>query len=130
MDLDPGEGAELRCPDTRVLVTMLPGTFQRPLTLTCSRADPGAVPQTPGRRIGDVLFRLESDAGQTLPAEINLGINYRTEDLAGANEQGLVIAVLEGGQWRPAPKLATDPPNNFVSATVTRLGVYTLYLRS
>jgi hypothetical protein len=41
-----------------------------------------------------------------------------------------VIGVLVNGQWQPAPRPATDPGDNFVSATITRLGTYTVYQRT
>ena len=130
MVIEAGQEAVLRCPNG-VVVTVRRETLRETVTLNCGPIDPATVPPTPGRRLGDVLFEVIANDGRLaeLPSEINLGVDYGDEDLAGLNEQQLILGFLDNGRWTTAPKLATDPANNFVSASVTRLGVYAVYSR-
>ena len=101
------------------------------VTITIRLVDPATVPPPPGRRLGDLVFRVEArgaggEALTILPAEINLSATYSDPDVAGLNEQGATLYWLDPStnQWTPAPKPATDPSTNYVSASVTALGTY------
>ena len=102
------------------------------MNITLERVDPASAPATPGPRLDEIVFNLAaSSCGggslTVLPEEVNLGIAY--SDPGGLNEANLTIARLEGGQYVTAPKLAADPPANYVSATITQPGGYIVYQR-
>jgi hypothetical protein len=101
------------------------------VTITVRMIDPATVPAPPDSRVGDLVFRVEARGagGETLtslPAEVNLSATYADQDVAGLNEAGVTLVWLDPNtnQWTPAPKLATDPSTNYVSASVTALGTY------
>ena len=110
----------------RVFPWMPPG-----ITITVRLIDPATVPAPPGKRVGDLVFRLEARGagGETLsalPAEVNLSATYADQDVVGLNEASVTLFWLDPttNRWTPAPKLATDPSTNYVSASVTALGTY------
>lgn len=129
MQVAQGQEATLRCLGDRVTITVRPGTMPRPVTLSCRMGAAGQAPNPPGPRLDEVLFTIEAEGLGELPAEVNLGVGYDDDDLEGLEEGRLTIGHLQNGQWQPAPKQAPDAPNNYVSATITRLGTYTVYQR-
>ena len=101
------------------------------VTITVRLVEPSSVGPPPGRRLGDLVFRVEARGagGETLtvlPAEVNLSATYTDVDVAGLAEQGAALYWLNPStnQWAPAPKPAADPSMNYVSASVTALGTY------
>lgn len=108
--------------------------FQGGLYVQLNRVDPGSLPPPPGGLISPFIFRLSaapcggSELG-ALPGEGNLGVSYRNRVADGRDEGRFTLVFWDGSQWSPATKVATDPGNNFVSATVTQLGVYALVQR-
>jgi hypothetical protein len=129
MQVAQGQEATLRCLGDRVTVTIRPGTMPRPVTLSCRMGAAGQAPNPPGPRLDEVLFTIEAEGLSELPTEVNLGVGYDDDELEDLEEGRLTIAHLQNGQWQPAPKQALDAPNNYVSATITRLGTYTVYQR-
>ena len=128
--VEAGQEAVLKCPNG-VVLTIRRQTLTREVAIGCQTVDPGSVPQTPGPMVGEILFELLADGGgaNDLPGEVNLGIDYGDEDLGGLDESRFVIARLENRQWTPVPRQAPDPVNNFISATINRVGIYTVYRR-
>jgi hypothetical protein len=101
------------------------------VTITIRLVDPTTVPPPPGRRLGDLVFRVEArgaggEALTVLPAEVNLSATYSESDVAGSNERAAILYWLDPStnKWTPAPKPANDPSTNYVSASVTALGAY------
>jgi hypothetical protein len=95
------------------------------------------VPPAPGQKVDSLLFQVVAESCNgtpipTLPAEVNLGVHYADGDVAGLNESSFTLAHLDtsANQWHAAQKQANDPPNNFVSATITDMGYYVVYQRS
>jgi hypothetical protein len=91
----------------------------------------------PGLVIGDLLFRVTArDPGGAdlaqLPIEANLSARYTDAQLGSRDEGKLVLSWRDpaDGQWKPAPKPAADPRNNYISATIQSLGLYAVYLAS
>ena len=62
----------------------------------------------------------------SLPGEGNLGVNYRGGVASGKDEGRFKLMYWDGQRWSEAPKQATDPGNNYTSATIQALGVYAL----
>ena len=98
--------------------------------------DPASVPPSPGPTVDSLLFQLiaeSCDGGPlaVLPAEVNLGVRYLDAEAAGLNEANFTLSRLDttANQWRQVQKQATDPPNNFTSATITEMGYYVLHQR-
>ena len=85
---------------------------------------------TPGVNLLGAVYQVELDEGVTvdLPTALNLGIHYTDREARGLDRQRLVIGLLDRGLdfWAPIPT-ATDPANNYVSATITRAGLYAVY---
>lgn len=93
---------------------------------------PNAAP--PGPVIGGLVFRVTADEfaatpPDRLPIEVNLSARYTDAELGARDESRLVLAWLDPADntWKPAPKSAADPQNNYLSATIQQLGVYAVY---
>jgi hypothetical protein len=104
--------------------------YQDNLHVDLAKVDPGSVP-SPGNLIGQIVFRLTVSpcGGQsfgTLPGEANLGVSYSDDAASGRDEGKLALMLFDGQRWTPAPKQATDPPHNYVSATISAAGIYAL----
>ena len=102
--------------------------FQDNLNVELSRND---LPPGPGGLLGNLIFRVSASScgggGMgSLPGEGNLGVSYIRGVAAGKNESQLKLMYWDGQRWSEAPKQATDPGNNYVSATISALGVYAL----
>ena len=130
-----GGDTRIALPGDHVLVQAFPW-MPRGITITVRLLDPTTVPVLPGTRVGDLVFQMAArDATGTLlaelPAEVNLSATYGDQDIAGRNEQGVALVWLDpaDNQWKAAPKPATDPAANYVSASVTRLGSYAVTVR-
>lgn len=105
--------------------------FQDNLNVNLERVDPGSVQAPPGGILGSLVFRVSaSPCGGSglgsLPGEGNLGVGYRRGVAAGKNESQLKLMYWDGQRWSEAPKQAADSGNNYVSATISALGVYAL----
>jgi hypothetical protein len=105
--------------------------FQDNLSVSLERVDPGSVPGPPGGILGSLVFRVSaSPCGGSwlgsLPGEGNLGVGYRDGVAAGKDEGRLRLMYWDGQRWSEAPKQATDPGANYVSSTISALGVYAL----
>jgi hypothetical protein len=103
-------------------------SFPRDSRVTLGKVDPASVPATPGPRLDELVFELRAQEGcdgsalSELPADANLGVSYRVP----ADKPTVRIAFLDGGAWVDVPTVP-DPSNPYVSATVRRTGVYTVY---
>jgi hypothetical protein len=99
--------------------------------------DPASVPAVPGRLADQLIYEViaENCGGgnlSSLPNEANLGVHYSDGDVAGLTESSLKIAYLTNqgtpnAAWRDVDKQANDPPANYVSATITSLGYYSVH---
>lgn len=118
------------------LTIALPGggatvkAFHDNLYAELSRVEPSSVP-SPGNLVGQLIFRLTASpcGGQafgTLPSEANLGVGYTNDAASGRDEGKFTLMYFDGQRWAPAPKQANDPPQNYVSATITAPGIYAL----
>jgi hypothetical protein len=133
----PGQDMAFSSGDGRVHVKVFSSLSQSVRFSIRLPIDPASVPPAPGPVVGGLLFQLIAETCDgspiaTLPAEVNLGVQYADPDAAGLNEQNFTLARLDtsANQWRPAAKQATDPGANFTSATITEMGFYVLYPRS
>jgi len=117
-----------------VSLTLSDGTvtakvFQDNLNVVLDRVDAGSVPGPAGGIIGDLIFRVSASpcggAGlASLPGEGNLGVGYRNRVADAGNESKFTLMFWDGQKWSTAPKQTTDTGANYVSATITALGVY------
>jgi hypothetical protein len=131
-----GRETILSSPDGRITIRVFP-TMTRNIRIAARLpVDPATVPPPPGSPVGGLLFELQAEICEggalgELPAEVNLGIRYSDQEAAGMGEQGFTISMLDPAdrQWRPVEKQAADPPNNWVSATITRMGFYVVHPR-
>jgi hypothetical protein len=129
-----GQETVLLSGDGRIAVRAFP-TLPHSVRLTLRTDVPlSSVPPTSGLRVGGLLFQVLAEtcdgaALPELPAEINLGIRYADYEVGALDEHSLLIAVLDpaDGQWKDAPKQAADLAANFISATITATGLYTVY---
>ena len=119
----PGERVALR------VYPWLPAGIQ----LTIRPVDANTVAAAPGQRAGDLTFAVEAkDASgaslTTLPAEVNLAIRYADSTVNGLNEGNLTVSRLDPAtnQWQAAPKLVRETDSNYVAASITQLGTYTV----
>jgi hypothetical protein len=133
----PGQEMTFTSSDGRISVRVFGSMSQSVRFSMRQPIDPASVPPAPGPVVGGILFQLVAETCDgtpiaVLPAEVNLGVHYADADAAGLNEASFTLARLDttANQWRPAAKQATDPPNNFTSATITEMGYYVLYQRS
>jgi hypothetical protein len=114
----------------RVVVQVFPW-MPAGVTITIRLMDPATAPPPPGTRAGNLIFRVEAQdvSGApltTLPAEVNLGVRYADQDVAGLNKQNATLVWLDpvDTRWKPATKPAADPSTNYLAASVTALGTY------
>jgi hypothetical protein len=112
-----------------VTLTVVPGSaFPKASHVTLARVDAASVPATPGPRLDAIVFEVRAQDGcdggalAELPADANLGVSYRVP----ADNAGLRYTILDGGRWVDVPT-TPDPSNPYVSATVRRAGIYTVY---
>jgi hypothetical protein len=108
--------------------------FQSGVSIELSKVDAGGVPPPPDGIVGDLVFRLAAGAcGGTgldvLPGAVNLGVGYRNRVGERVDKNKLTLMLLDGGAWTAAPGSQPDPQNNYVSASVTGLGVYAVVQR-
>jgi hypothetical protein len=127
-----GQEQVFSSPDGRVTVRVPAGLLRR-IRVQIQYVDPGSQPPTPGQLVDRLVFTVQAqdcDSGAALgelPGEVNLGIHY-AESGTWPNEQAFTIALLDG-QWAATPKQAPDPPANYVSASISRTGTYSVYQR-
>lgn len=108
--------------------------FQDGLSVELSKVDGGSVPPPPGAIVGDLLFRLAAASCggsglDQLPGAVNLGVAYRNRVGERVDESKLALMLYDGREWTVAPGNAPDPDHNYVSASVTGLGVYAVVQR-
>lgn len=119
-------------PGERVAVRVFPW-MPAGVHITIRPVDASTVPAAPGSRAGDLTFAVEAkDASGTqltaLPAEANLAIRYADSTVSGLNEGNLTLSRLDPAtnQWQAAPKVVKEAESNYVAASVTQLGTYTV----
>ncbi|MFN8634234.1 MAG: hypothetical protein U0893_10290 [Chloroflexota bacterium] len=105
--------------------------FQDGLALQLERVDGSGVPGPPGSVVGETVFRLSGSpcgggAYGSLPNEVNLGVSYRNRVGESVDRGKLSLVYFDGQRWSPATKQANDPGANYISASVTAVGVYAL----
>jgi hypothetical protein len=117
------------------ITVQLFSTLPSGLTVTLKMVDPLAYPTTPGIRAGDLIFQIDAKdatgaAVTTLPSEVNVTVHYNDPDVVGLTEANITMGHLDaaGTQWSAVPKLVTDPTGNTVSASITDLGVFAVYV--
>jgi hypothetical protein len=117
----------------RVVVRIFP-SLPSGTSITLRLTDPNGLPPVPGGLAGDLIFTVEAfdAAGRplaSLPAEVNLNVHYRDDDVSGLDAARLEIVHLDGQarQWRPAPKPLRDLDGRFVAASITDLGAYAVH---
>jgi hypothetical protein len=127
-----GGDSMVATPGERVAVRMFPW-LPAGIQVTIRPVDASTVPAAPGARAGDLTFALEAKdaSGATLtalPAEVNLAIRYADSTVSGLNESNLTLSRLDpsNNQWQAAPKLVREPDSNYVAASITQLGTYTV----
>jgi len=130
-----GQETTIALPDGRVALKLF-ASLPRDLAIIVRLADARELPPTPGQRVGRLAFELRAQLPDgteihTLPAEAHLSARYSDDESSGLDKNRLVLARLNTttGQWETAPKLAVDPSNNYVSATIVDLGTYVIYQR-
>ena len=108
----PGQEMGFQSADVRIVVTVYP-TMSQSIRIQLPIGQV-AVPPAPGPVVSDLSFEVIAytcdgslDEGRLTLARLNTGTN----------------------QWQNVAKQATDPPNNYTSATITEMGHYVLYQR-
>jgi hypothetical protein len=132
----PGQEMSFDTGDGRVTVRVF-GTMSQSLKFSIRfPIDPASVPPAPGAMVDTLVFQLIAETCDgaplaVLPAEVNLGVRYTDAEAAGLNEANFTLSRLDttANQWRQVQKQATDPPNNYASATITEMGYYVLHQR-
>lgn len=131
--ISEGGDAEVRIGKGKVVVRLF-SSLGSGVTVTVRFADPAALAPIPGGPAGDLVFVVEAHAADgaplaSLPVEVNLNVRYDDGDVAGLNEEGLVISHLDPGtgSWRPAPRLIRDTVTRFLAASITELGAYVVH---
>ena len=131
-----GRDATFNSADGRMSVRVF-ASLSRSIRVQVTMVDPSAVASTPGTLVDRLMYDVTAQdcgSGATIadlaPGEVNLGARY-TESGAWSNEGAFTIALLDRttGQWTPTPKQAADPANNYDSATISRMGTYSIYQR-
>jgi len=127
-----GSDSIVATPGERVAVRIFPW-LPSGIQVTIRPVDGKTVPATPGKQAGDLTFAVEAkDASGTqltsLPAEVNLAIRYADSTVSGLNEGNLTVSHLDPStnQWQAAPKLVRETDSNYVAASITQLGTYTV----
>jgi hypothetical protein len=127
-----GADSIVATPGERVAVRMFPW-LPAGIQVTIRPVDASTVPAAPGTRAGDLTFAVEAkDASGTtltaLPAEVNLAIRYADSTVSGLKESDLTLSRLDpsNNQWQAAPKLVREPDSNYIAASITQLGTYTV----
>jgi len=122
-----GGTVSLSLPDGSVTAKV----FQDNVNVRLERVDSGSIPPPSDGYIGSLVFRVSaspcggSDYG-SLPNEANLGVNYNQGAVSGRDEDDLRLMYWDGQRWSATPKQTADPGANYVSATISALGVYAL----
>ncbi len=118
--------------DERVILRIFSWTPSG-ITFKMRFVDPASVVAPPGKRVGNMVFRIEAQdasgmALDVLPAEVNLSARYADRDVAGSSEQNVTLSRLNPGdnQWKAAPKLTRAADNNYVAASIMEPGTYVI----
>jgi len=127
-----GSDSMVAMPGERVAVRIFPW-LPSGIQVTIRPVDGKTVPTAPGKQAGDLTFAVEArDASGTqlsaLPAEVNLAIRYADSTVSGLNESNLTLSMLDPStnQWQSAPKIVRETDSNYVAASITQLGTYTV----
>jgi hypothetical protein len=130
-----GADSSISLPGDRLVVRVFPW-MPAGVSLTIRLIDPTTVPSPAGSRVGPLTFVLEAKDARganlsSLPAEVNLSAHYTELEASGIDKAGLTLMWLDPAdtQWKPAPKPGVDPASNYVAASVTALGTYTVAIR-
>jgi hypothetical protein len=132
-----GEAGTLTSPDGTVAISVRPGSMTRPLVLLYRDVEPLALPAMPpsNLNVGAVFFLLagtdEGPLTDALPGPVNLSIRMRQEYARDVDPSRATIAILETDQggWVPIESTA-DTDSGYVSATISRVGLYSAYAPS
>jgi hypothetical protein len=118
--------------DERVVLRIFPW-MPSGITFKMRFVDPGTVSSPPGKRVGNMVFRVEAqDASgkvlDVLPAEANLSARYADRDVDGAKEQDVTLSRLDPAtnQWKAAPKITRAAENNYIAASIMEPGTYAI----
>lgn len=91
-------------------------------------------PPPPGTYVSPLVYEVwasscDADRLSDFPAEVNLGIRYSDLEVAGLDEGRFVIGRLDmaTASWVPVEKQVSDPPANYVSATITQTGYFMVW---
>jgi len=127
-----GSDALIATPGERVAIRVFPW-MPAGVQITIRPVDASTVAAAPGSRVSDLTFAVEArDASGTqltaLPAEANLAIRYADSTVKGLNEGNLTLSQLDPAtnQWQAAPKLVRETDSNYMAASITQLGTYTV----
>jgi hypothetical protein len=127
-----GSDLLIAMPGERVAVRIFP-SMPAGVQVTVRPIDVNSVPAGPGSKAGDLTFAVEArDANGTqltsLPAEANLAIRYADDTVSGLNEGNLTLSWLNptSNTWQAAPKLVREADSNYLAASITQLGTYTV----
>ena len=65
-----------------------------------------------------------------LPDEVHVHTEYVDGDVGREDDQNVTLYWLDpaDNQWKPAPKVATDPASNVVEASIMNLGNYVVMI--
>jgi hypothetical protein len=109
-------------PDSGQITVDVPGgAFGSVVTLTVSTA---AVPASDQASIKVTNVGIEVSAGGQQPGrEITITVYYRDADIAGLEENKLMLARREGGRWIPIPTVVYADQNKLVG-TVRHLSTF------
>jgi hypothetical protein len=94
-----------------------------------------ALPPLPGPLAGLLIYDVAATScggGPQLaefPVEVNLNVNFTSEDIYGLNGQIAAFSWLdpETNSWQPVEKQSLDLPRHAIGATITRTGRYIVY---
>ena len=129
-----GADGRIALPGDRIVVQVFPW-MPAGITLSVRLIDAATVSVPTGTRVDALVFQIEAtDAAgvalSQLPAEVNLSVRYTDQEVSGVNEQFMTLLWQDpfDQQWKPAPKLVTDPPTNYLAASVTGVGTYAVVI--
>jgi hypothetical protein len=127
-----GADSQFGLPGDRLVVRMF--SWMPPgVSMTIRLITPTTVAAPPCTVVGPLIFQLEATDSfgavlTSLPAEVNLSAHYANSEVVSLNRQAITMYWLDpfDNVWKIAPKVVTDPPSNYVAASVMGLGTYTV----
>ena len=130
----PGRDAVFTSHDGKVALRVF-GSSPLPVRVVLYQViNANSAPPPPGTYVSPLVYevwagRCDGTPVAAFPAEVNLGIRYSDGEAAGLDESRFVIGRLDlaTATWVPVEKQASDPPANYVSATITEPGYYMVW---